>query len=170
MAKLDVLTFPDERLRTIAEPVTVFDESLKELIADMFETMYAENGIGLAATQVDIHKQIIVMDFSDNQNDQKIFINPELTSTAGTFTNEEGCLSVPNVYATVERAERVHIKAFDVMGQPFELDADELLSICIQHEVDHLNGILFVDYLSPFKRQRIREKLLKQTRKNKKNP
>ncbi|MBL6735058.1 MAG: peptide deformylase [Shewanellaceae bacterium] len=170
MAKLDVLTFPDERLRTIAEPVTVFDESLKELIADMFETMYAENGIGLAATQVNVHKQIIVMDFSDNQDDQKIFINPELTSTAGTFTNEEGCLSVPNVYAAVERAERVHIKAFDAMGQPFELDADELLSICIQHEVDHLKGILFVDYLSPFKRQRIREKLLKQTRKNKNNP
>lgn len=170
MAKLDVLTFPDERLRTIAEPVTVFDKALQSLIEDMFETMYAENGIGLAATQVNVHKQIIVMDFSDNKDDKKVFINPELTSIAGSFVNEEGCLSVPGVYAPVERAERVHIKAFDALGQSFEIDADELLSICIQHEMDHLKGILFVDYLSPFKRQRIREKLLKQSRKNKKTP
>lgn len=168
MAKLEVLTFPDERLRTQAKPVTQFDADLIKLVDDMFETMYDENGIGLAATQINVHQQIIVMDLSEDRTEKRVFINPELTSTAGTFTNEEGCLSVPGVYAKVERAERVHIKAFDEKGQAFEHDADELLSICIQHEMDHLKGILFIDYLSAFKRQRIREKLEKQARQKKK--
>tara|TARA_B100001094_G_scaffold333359_1_gene411079 strand:- start:18533 stop:19048 length:516 start_codon:yes stop_codon:yes gene_type:complete len=168
MAKLEVLTFPDERLRTVAEPVKVFDAQLKQLVEDMFETMYAENGIGLAATQVNVHQRVIVMDLSEKKSEKRVFINPELTSIAGTFTNEEGCLSVPGVYAEVERSERVRIKAFDEHGQEFEYDADQLLSICIQHEMDHLKGVLFVDYLSSLKRQRIREKLEKQARQQKK--
>jgi peptide deformylase len=169
MAVLEVLTYPDERLRIKAHPVTQFDDQLKKLVADMFETMYAENGIGLAATQVNVHQQVIVMNLTDDKSQQRVFINPELTSKAGTFKNEEGCLSVPDTYAQVERAERVHIRAYNEQGDMFEVDADELLSICIQHEMDHLQGILFVDYLSPLKRQRIRQKLEKKARHNKNN-
>lgn len=164
MAKLEVLTFPDERLRTTAKPVQTFNDDIKQLVQDMFETMYEENGIGLAATQVNIHQRVIVMDLSEDRSQARVFINPTLTAKSGSFVNEEGCLSVPGIYAKVERFERVHIHAFDENGAEFEIDADELLSICIQHEVDHLNGILFVDHLSPLKRQRIKEKLEKEKR------
>ncbi|WP_417349364.1 peptide deformylase [Ferrimonas sp.] len=164
MATLQVLRFPDERLRTVAKPVTEFDGNLQQLIDDMLETMYEEKGIGLAATQVDRHVQVIVMDHSEDKSAPMVFINPELSNQSGSFTNEEGCLSVPGVYAKVDRHETVTIKALDREGTPFTIDANELLSICIQHEMDHLNGKLFVDYLSPLKRQRIRQKLEKQAR------
>ncbi|TKB51914.1 peptide deformylase [Ferrimonas aestuarii] len=164
MATLEVLRFPDERLRTVAKPVTEFDDELQTLIDDMFDTMYHENGIGLAATQVDRHVQVIVMDHSEDKAEPMVFINPKLSNLQGAFTNEEGCLSVPGVYAKVERHETVTIEAQDREGNSFTVDADELLSICIQHEMDHLLGKLFVDYLSPLKRQRIRQKLEKQAR------
>ncbi|MET1218599.1 MAG: peptide deformylase [Glaciecola sp.] len=164
MALLNVLTFPDERLRTIAKPVTDFNADIKTLVADMFETMRAEKGVGLAATQVDVHQQVIVMDVSDNQDTPLVFINPEIIEQSGTMINEEGCLSVPGNYAKVERAETLTVKAFDADGQAFTMDADGLLAICIQHEMDHLQGKLFVDYLSPLKRNRIMKKLQKDAR------
>ncbi|TKB46970.1 peptide deformylase [Ferrimonas sediminicola] len=164
MATLQVLRFPDERLRTVAKPVTEFDGELQQLIDDMLETMYEEKGIGLAATQVDRHVQVIVMDHSEDKSAPMVFINPALSNQSGSFTNEEGCLSVPGVYAKVDRYETVTIDALDREGNPFTVDAEELLSICIQHEMDHLKGKLFVDYLSPLKRQRIRQKLEKQAR------
>ncbi|MDO6474436.1 peptide deformylase [Alteromonas sp. 1_MG-2023] len=164
MAILDVLSFPDERLRTVAKPVESVDEEIKQLISDMFETMRDEKGIGLAATQVDRHVQVVVMDVSENQNTPRVFVNPEITAKDGSTISEEGCLSVPGNYAKVDRAERVTVKALDGEGNPFELEADGLLAICIQHELDHLKGKLFIDYLSPLKRQRIRKKLEKEAR------
>ncbi|AYA62547.1 peptide deformylase [Alteromonas sp. RKMC-009] len=164
MAILDVLSFPDERLRTVAKPVESVDEEIKQLISDMFETMRDEKGIGLAATQVDRHVQVVVMDVSENQDTPRVFVNPEITAKDGSTISEEGCLSVPGNYAKVDRAERVTVKALDGEGNPFELEADGLLAICIQHELDHLKGKLFIDYLSPLKRQRIRKKLEKEAR------
>lgn len=164
MAILNVLRFPDEKLRTIARPVTDFGDALQTQIDNMLETMYQEKGIGLAATQVDFHQQLIVMDLQDEVERPTVFINPEIITSSGHFTNEEGCLSVPGIYAKVDRAEFVTIKAQDRHGESFTLEADELFAICIQHEMDHLQGKLFVDYLSPLKRQRIKQKLLKAAR------
>ncbi|MGL6123291.1 MAG: peptide deformylase [Shewanella sp.] len=164
MTLLKVLQFPDERLRTQATLITEFNAELQTQIDDMFETMYQEKGIGLAATQVDYHKQLIVMDLQDDVERPKVFINPEIIASSGDFCNEEGCLSVPGIYAKVDRAEFVTIKAIDRHGNAFRLEADELFAICIQHEMDHLKGKLFVDYLSPLKRQRIKQKLEKAAR------
>jgi peptide deformylase len=164
MSILDVLRFPDERLRTVAKKIGSVDKSITTLITDMFDTMRDENGIGLAATQVNAHKQLVVMDVSENQDEPMVFINPEITHKEGKTISEEGCLSVPNNYAQVERAEKITVSALDKAGEPFTLDADGLLAICIQHELDHLKGILFVDYLSPLKRQRIKTKLEKEAR------
>uniref|UniRef100_UPI00404858BF peptide deformylase n=1 Tax=Shewanella sp. TaxID=50422 RepID=UPI00404858BF len=164
MPILNVLRFPDERLRTIAEPVTDFGPELQTQIDNMLETMYEEKGIGLAATQVNFHKQLIVMDLQDDVERPTVFINPQIIESSGDFTNEEGCLSVPGVYAKVDRSEFVTLKALDRHGKEFTVEADELFSICIQHEMDHLQGKLFVDYLSPLKRQRIKTKLEKEAR------
>ncbi|QJT12409.1 peptide deformylase [Aeromonas sp. 2692-1] len=168
MAILDVLRFPDERLRTVAAPVETFTPELQHIVDDMFETMYAEEGIGLAATQVDIHQRIIVIDVSENREDPLVLINPEIIEQAGSTGIEEGCLSVPGSRALVPRAEWVKVRALDRHGNAFELEADDLLAICIQHEMDHLVGKLFVDYLSPLKRQRIRQKLEKMAREDRK--
>ena len=165
MAILPVLRFPDERLRTKAAPVAEVNDEIRTIVDNMFETMNAEKGVGLAATQVNIHLRIVVMDVSDNGDNPLVFINPEIIKKSEeTFVNEEGCLSVPGCYAKVTRHERVTVKALDRNGKEFTLDGDELLSICIQHELDHLAGILFVDYLSPLKRQRIKAKLEKEAR------
>lgn len=164
MAILDVLRFPDERLRTVAKPVAEVTPEIKQLVDDMFETMRDENGIGLAATQVNRHVQVVVMDVSEDQDQPRVFINPEIIAKDGSTISEEGCLSVPGNYAKVERAEAVTVKALDADGEEFELEAHGLLAICIQHELDHLKGKLFVDYLSPLKRQRIRKKLEKEAR------
>ena len=164
MAILDVLSFPDERLRTVAKPVEEVNDEIKQLVSDMFETMKDENGIGLAATQVNRHVQVVVMDVSEDQNEPRVFINPEIIRKDGSTISEEGCLSVPDNYAKVERAEAITVKALDQNGESFELDAEGLLAICIQHELDHLKGKLFIDYLSPLKRQRIRKKLEKEAR------
>lgn len=164
MAILDVLRFPDERLRTVAKKVLKIDKSITTMINDMFDTMRDENGIGLAATQVNVHKQLVVMDVSENQDTPMVFINPEITHREGKTISEEGCLSVPNNYAQVERAEKITVSALDKVGEPFTLEAEGLMAICIQHELDHLKGILFVDYLSPLKRQRIKTKLEKEAR------
>jgi peptide deformylase len=164
MSVLTVLHYPDDRLRTIAKPVTEFNEKLRQLVADMIETMYAENGIGLAATQVNIHQRVVVIDLSEERNQPQVFINPEIISKSGDTTYEEGCLSVPQNYANVERAAEVTVKAQDAEGNPFEVNANGLLAICLQHELDHLVGKLFVDYLSPLKRDRIRKKLEKEAR------
>ncbi len=165
MAILQILEFPDQRLRTIAKPVTDFDDKLATLVDDMIETMYDANGIGLAATQIDVHSQVIVMDLSEERDQPQVFINPSvevLDDDLGSY--DEGCLSVPGFYETVKRPKKVKIFAKDQSGEDFELEADELLGICIQHEMDHLNGKLFVDYLSKLKRNRIRSKLEKRHR------
>ncbi len=164
MSVLTVLHYPDDRLRTIAKPVTEFNDKLRQLVADMIETMYAENGIGLAATQVNIHQRVVVIDLSEERNQPQVFINPEIVAKSGDTTYEEGCLSVPQNYANVERAAEITVKAQDVEGNAFELNADGLLAICLQHELDHLVGKLFIDYLSPLKRDRIRKKLEKEAR------
>ncbi len=164
MAILDVLRFPDERLRNVAKPVETVNDEIKQLVSDMFDTMRDEKGIGLAATQVDRHVQVVVMDVSENQDEPRVFINPEITEKQGSTISEEGCLSVPGNYAKVERAEAVKVTALNEEGESYELEADGLLAICIQHELDHLKGKLFVDYLSPLKRQRIRKKLEKEAR------
>lgn len=164
MAILEVLRFPDNRLRTVAKQVEKIDKDITKLVEDMFDTMRDEKGIGLAATQVDAHVRVVVMDVSEEQDNPLVFINPEITHMEGKTISEEGCLSVPNNYAKVERAEKVTVTALDKEGQPFTLDADGLLAICIQHELDHLKGKLFVDYLSPLKRQRIKTKLEKEAR------
>lgn len=165
MALLPILSFPDPRLRTIAKPVDEVTDAIRQLAADMFETMYQAPGIGLAATQVDQHIQLVVMDISEEKDQPMVFINPKITPlTSETQPYEEGCLSVPLIYDKVERASRVKVEALDLDGQPFELEADGLLAVCIQHECDHLNGKLFVDYLSPLKRQRAREKVEKVVR------
>jgi len=164
MALLPILEYPDPRLRTKAAPVTAFDAALKQRIDDMFETMYAAPGIGLAATQVDWHHRLIVIDLSKEQNQREVFINPELLSREGVATGEEGCLSVPGIFDDVPRAERVRVRAQDADGNTFERDLDGMLAVCLQHEMDHLEGKLFVDYLSELKRQRIRKKLDKERR------
>ncbi|NOR80368.1 MAG: peptide deformylase [Methyloprofundus sp.] len=161
MSILSVLEFPDPRLRTVAKSVTTVDAKVKGLIDDMFETMYEEHGVGLAATQVDIHKRIIVIDTSEDKKNPLCLINPELIEQSGEEESDEGCLSVPGFFEPVKRAEKIKVKALDQQGQSFELEADGLLAICIQHEMDHLLGKLFVDYLSPLKRQRIKKKMLK---------
>jgi len=164
MALLPILEYPDPRLRTRAEPVQTFDAALRQLVADMLETMYAAPGIGLAATQVDVHRQLIVMDLSSEKNQPHVFINPEILTRDGLAMSEEGCLSVPNVYEPIERAARVQMRARDADGQPFERELDGLIAVCLQHEMDHLSGKLFVDYLSFLKRGRIRRKLEKERR------
>ncbi len=165
MAILNILEFPDPRLRTKAKPVEVFDDALRTLIEDMFETMYAAPGIGLAATQVNVHKRVVVMDLSEDRSEPRVFVNPQFeTLTEELDQYQEGCLSVPGFYENVERPQKVRIKAMDRDGQPFELIAEGLLAVCIQHECDHLNGKLFVDYLSSLKRDRIKKKLEKQHR------
>ena len=165
MAILNILEFPDPRLRTIAKPVAEVDDSVRKLIDDMFETMYAAPGIGLAATQVNVHKRVVVMDLSEDKSEPLVFINPEFESLTEQMDQyQEGCLSVPGFYENVDRPQKVKIKALDRDGQPFELIAEGLLAVCIQHECDHLNGKLFVDYLSALKRDRIKKKLEKQHR------
>jgi peptide deformylase len=164
MALLPILEFPDPRLRTRAKPVEEFDAALKQLIADMLETMYQAPGIGLAATQVNVHRQLIVMDISKEGDQPQVYINPEILAREGSEVTEEGCLSVPNVYEDVERASSVRVRAWDVEGQTFERDLGGLASVCLQHEMDHLAGKLFVDYLSGLKRERIRRKLEKERR------
>jgi peptide deformylase len=166
MALLNILRYPDARLHKLAAPVTVFDDGLKKLVADMTETMYAAPGIGLAATQVDIHKQVIVIDASERRDSLIVLVNPEILDATGVSDIEEGCLSVPGIYEMVERAERVKVRAYDQNGLPFTLEAQGLLSVCIQHEMDHLKGKVFVDYLSQLKQQRIRARLAKQLRKS----
>ncbi len=164
MAILDILHYPDKRLRKVAKPVATVDDSIKKLVADMFETMYQAPGIGLAATQVNVHQQVIVIDISPDKDQPLCLINPEILSEEGIEKSDEGCLSVPEVYEAVERAEKVTIKAMNENGEEYTLQANELLAVCIQHEMDHLKGKLFVDYLSPLKRQRVKKRLLKQQR------
>lgn len=164
MAILDILCYPDKRLRTVAKPVENVEESIKKLVDDMFETMYTAPGIGLAATQVNVHQQVIVIDVSEEKNQPLCLINPEIIAEEGTETCDEGCLSVPDIYETVERSEKVTVKALDQNGDEYTLQADELLAVCIQHEMDHLKGKLFVDYLSPLKKQRVKKRLLKTQR------
>lgn len=164
MAKLEILEFPDRRLRTQAQPVNVFDARLKQLAADMLETMYAAPGIGLAATQVDVHQRLLVLDVSEEHNAPHVFVNPEILHAEGHQVYQEGCLSVPGIFADVERAGSIRVRAQDVEGKTFELEAEGLLAVCIQHEMDHLNGKLFVDYLSPLKREMVRRKLEKARR------
>ncbi|MBK5966839.1 peptide deformylase [Thiocystis minor] len=164
MAKLDILTFPDPRLRHKARPVEHVDAAIRRLVDDMLETMYAAPGIGLAATQVDVPLQVLVIDTSEHHDTPLCLINPRILSLEGTEQMDEGCLSVPGFYETVTRAERVSVQALDRAGEPFTLDADGLLAVCIQHEIDHLAGKLFVDHLSMLKRQRIRRKLEKDRR------
>lgn len=166
MAVLQILHYPDPRLRKVAAPVKQIDQSILRIIEDMFETMYVEEGIGLAATQVDIHQRIIVIDVSTTRDQKIVLINPELISQQGETGIEECCLSIPDQRAYVPRAEQVKIRALGTDGNSFEMEADGLLAICIQHEMDHLEGKLFVDYLSPLKRERIRHKLEKQQRQN----
>ncbi len=164
MTKLTILRYPDPRLKTVAKPVTHVDERIRVLVSDMIETMYGADGIGLAATQVDVHEQVIVMDTSESRTEPRVLINPELLSMSDEqVVGEEGCLSVPAVFDKVVRAARVRVRALDREGQPVEFDADELLSKCVQHEMDHLRGKVFVDYLSMLKRTRIKTKMLKQT-------
>ena len=164
MALLDILTFPDARLRRSAEPVTEVDDSMRQLVDDMLETMYAAPGIGLAAIQVNVPKRVIVIDISDDHSQPLCLINPELLQREGVEEMDEGCLSVPGFFETVKRAERVRVRALNRDGEPFELDTDGLLAVCIQHEIDHLDGRLFVDHISSLKRQRIRKKLEKEQR------
>ncbi len=164
MAKLKILEFPDPRLRTKASPVEVVDDDLRALIADMFETMYAAPGIGLAATQVDVHKRLLVTDISANSDAPLALINPVILEKDGLVATDEGCLSVPGFYEEVERAEQIKVRFLDRDGVEVELEAEGLQAVCIQHEIDHLDGKLFVDYISEAKRQRIRKKLLKEQR------
>jgi peptide deformylase len=162
MALLQILEFPDPRLRTRAQPVTQVDAALRTLIDDMFETMYAAPGIGLAATQVNVPKRLAVIDVSEKRDQPLVLINPEILGRDGVEETEEGCLSVPGVFDKVTRAEKIRVRALDRDGKPVELEADGLLAVCIQHEIDHLDGKLFVDYLSELKRTRIRKKLEKE--------
>jgi peptide deformylase len=164
MAILDILRFPDPRLRNRAAPVEAVDTAVATLVDDMFDTMYQAPGIGLAATQVNVAKRVVVIDVSDDQTQPLCLINPEILQAEGSEVMDEGCLSVPGVFDSVTRAERVRVRALDRNGEPFEMDADGLLAVCIQHEIDHLDGKLFVDYLSNLKRQRIRKKLEKEER------
>ncbi|MEM7218337.1 MAG: peptide deformylase [Pseudomonadota bacterium] len=164
MTKLAILEFPDPRLRTVAKPVAAVDDRIRKLVDDMFETMYDAPGIGLAATQVNVHERVIVIDVSEQQDEPLVLINPEIIAKGGEIVHEEGCLSVPGQYETVTRVEHIEVKALDREGDAYTLAAEGLLSVCIQHECDHLAGKLFVDYLSTLKRQRIRKKLMKSQR------
>jgi len=164
MALLPILRYPDPRLHTRAQPVTRVDAGIRKLAADMAETMYAAPGIGLAATQVNVHQRLLVLDISEDKSQLQVFINPEILSREGECTGEEGCLSVPGIYETVKRSERVRVRAQDRDGQPFEIDAAGLLAVCLQHEIDHLDGKVFVEYLSRLKQSRIQAKLAKQAR------
>jgi len=164
MTRLTILEYPDPRLRTRAVPVDAVDAALRELIDGMLETMYSANGIGLAATQVDVHRRVLVADVSEGRNDPRVFINPEILAKGGTTTSQEGCLSVPGYYDEIERAESVRVRALGRNGKSFEVELNGLLAICVQHEIDHLDGKLFVDYLSEMKRQRVRKKLEKDRR------
>ena len=167
MAILNILEYPHPRLRTVAEPVTQFNSGLETLVENMFETMYEAGGIGLAATQVDVHKRLLVLDVSEERDERQVFINPEFKVLDETlFEYDEGCLSVPGFFEEVSRPRAIEVTACDVKGKPFTLKAEGLLAICIQHEIDHLDGKLFVDYLSNLKRQRIRTKLEKEHRKS----
>lgn len=162
MNLLPILEFPDPRLRTKAVPVTEFGPELATLVDAMFDTMYEAPGIGLAASQVNVHQQLLVLDVSEEKNERRVFINPKILRQEGSQTYQEGCLSVPGIFADVDRAESIRVEAQDVTGKSFTLDADGLLAVCIQHEMDHLVGKLFVDYLSPLKRDMVRKKLEKQ--------
>lgn len=167
MALLPILEFPDPRLRTVAAPVDaawLAEAATQQLIDDMFETMYAAPGIGLAASQVDVHRRFMVIDVSEEHDRPLVFVNPTITARAGEQVYQEGCLSVPNIFADVTRANEITVQALDRHGQPFELSVDGLLAVCVQHEMDHLDGKLFVDYLSPLKREMVRKKLAKQRR------
>jgi len=161
MAKLDILVYPDPRLHQRAAPVAEVDDRVRTLIDDMAETMYAAPGIGLAAPQVNALERIIVVDISEQRNGLKAFVNPEIIAASGECESDEGCLSVPGIYAPVRRKEHIRVRALDRDGEPFELEADDLLAVCIQHEIDHLDGKVFVDYLSRLKQERIRKKLHK---------
>jgi peptide deformylase len=164
MTRLTILEYPDPRLRTKASPVASVDAALRDLIDDMFETMYAAKGIGLAATQVNVHQRLLVADVSEGHAEPRVFINPEILSKDGTETSQEGCLSVPGYYDEVSRAARIRVRALGRDGKAFEEDLDGLLAVCVQHEIDHLDGRLFVDYLSELKRQRVRKKIEKERR------
>lgn len=165
MALLNILRYPDPRLHKVAKPVTEFGERLSTLVADMAETMYDAPGVGLAASQVDVHEQLLIIDTSDTKDDLKVFINPAITwASDDRQVYDEGCLSVPGIYDGVERPSRVRVSALDLHGKPFELEADGLLAVCIQHEMDHLMGKVFVEYLSPLKRNRIKAKMVKEVR------
>jgi peptide deformylase len=162
MAVLDILRYPDSRLHKVAKPVAAVDDRIRKLVADMAETMYAAPGIGLAATQVDVHERVIVIDLSETKDQLLVLINPEIVASSGDRKAwEEGCLSVPGIYDEVERPERVTVRALDEKGEPFELEADGLLAVCIQHEMDHLQGKVFVQYLSRLKQSRIKSKMAK---------
>lgn len=164
MTRLTILEYPDPRLRTRAVPVDRVDAGLRQMIDDLFETMYAANGIGLAATQVNVHRRLLVADISGERSDPRVFINPEILEREGAAVSQEGCLSVPGYYDEIERAERIRVRALGRDGLPFEVDLSGLLAVCVQHEVDHLDGRLFVDYLSELKRQRVRSRLEKERR------
>jgi peptide deformylase len=164
MAILPILQYPDPRLHKRAAPVARVDDSIRNLVRDMAQTMYSAPGVGLAATQVDVHKQVIVIDISPTHDQLNVFINPEIVESRGTSDAEEGCLSVPGVFDKVARAEWIRVRALDAEGNPFELEADGLLAVCIQHEMDHLQGKVFVEYLSPLKRRRILARIRKQER------
>jgi len=164
MTKLAILEYPDPRLRQTAEPVDVVDAEVRQLADDLLETMYAANGVGLAATQVDVHRRVLVLDVSESRNEPRVFINPRLISAEGLAPAEEGCLSLPGIYDKVARPTRIRVAALGRDGEPFELEAEGLLAVCIQHEMDHLEGKLFVDGLSELKRQLIRKRLQKERR------
>ncbi|WP_416189607.1 peptide deformylase [Neisseria sp. CCUG17229] len=166
MALLNILQYPDERLHTVAQPVGEVDERIQTLVKDMFETMYESRGIGLAATQVDVHERVVVIDLTEDKSEPRVFINPVIIEKDGETTYEEGCLSVPGIYDTVTRAERVKVEALDEKGEKFTLEADGLLAICIQHELDHLMGKVFVEHLSQLKQNRIKTKLKKRQKHN----
>jgi peptide deformylase len=165
MSKLNILRYPDPRLHKVAKPVTAFDARLAKLVEDMAETMYDAPGVGLAATQVDVHERLMIIDVTEDKSGLKAYVNPEIIwASEEKQVYDEGCLSVPGVYDGVERPARVKVRAFDVKGEPFELEADGLLAVCIQHEMDHLMGKVFVEYLSPLKRNRIKTKMIKEER------
>jgi peptide deformylase len=164
MAKLEIIEFPDARLRTVAKPVEAFDAALGDLIDNLLETMYSADGIGLAATQVNVHRRLLVLDVSETRDQPLIYINPEIIESEGSETCEEGCLSVPGIYAEVSRAEKIRVSARDRDGKSFEQELEGMHAVCLQHEMDHLDGTLFVDYLSPLKQRIVRKKLEKQRR------
>ena len=164
MALLPILHYPDPRLHKIAKPIMVVDDRIRKLINDMAETMYAAPGVGLAATQVDVHERVLIIDISETRDELQVFVNPEILEKSGDAETEEGCLSVPGIYDKVRRAERVKVRALDREGEPFTLEAEGLLAVCIQHEIDHLEGKVFVEYLSRLKQHRIAAKLKKQSR------